>query len=252
MLILINTAKTFAQNPGPDWITPTLPAFEKKAQQLVDQLKALTVPHLAKLMKVSPSLAQLNHERYAHWAQGGSMPALQAFAGEIYKKLKAKPLTKENWTFAQKHLRILSGLYGLLKPMDGIQPYRLEMYTKLKVGQDKDLYAFWKPWITDQLNRELAESGAKALVNLASEEYFSVIDPKAIQAPLVTVEFKERTAKGLRTVAIRSKWARGAMARYILDHQITTPEGLKGFNLEGYQFEEKGSEEGAYLFVRKA
>jgi cytoplasmic iron level regulating protein YaaA (DUF328/UPF0246 family) len=178
------------------------------------------------------------------------MPALHAFAGEIYKKLDSPSLKKEEWTFAQKHLRIISGLYGLLKPMDAIRPYRLEMYTKLKVEDKKNLYEFWKEKITHQINIELKQSGSKFLVNLASNEYFSAIEAKKINLPILTIDFKEKTEKGLRTVAIRSKWARGLMARYIVERRMTNPEEIKEFNLEEYQFDKKESDEWNYLFVR--
>ncbi len=250
MLILLNTAKTFSSEPAPAWIEPTLPFFEAQSEQLAAQLGALSVPELAALMKISPALAQQNHRRYAQWSSQQKTPALHAFAGEIYKKLKATALTHEDWKFAQRHLRILSGLYGLLKPMDAIQPYRLEMYTKLALKGKKDLYDFWKPLLAARLNGELEESKPKILVNLASEEYFSAVDTAHIRVPIVTVAFQEKTAKGLRTVAIRSKWARGLMARYIVDRRITEPEGMKAFDQEGYRFDEGRSRKDFSLFVR--
>lgn len=250
MLILLNTAKTFSQSPPPSWIQPTEPVFQQESNVLTHQLQKYSIPQLEKLMKISTSIAELNHNRYANWSGCQGIPALHAFAGEIYKKLKADPLKKQDWTFAQKHLRIISGLYGVLKPMDAITPYRLEMYTKLKVGDMKNLYEFWKEKITRQIHLELNQSKSNFLVNLTSNEYFSAIDIKKIKVSIVNMTFKEKTKKGLGTVAIRSKWARGLMARYIIDHQIMEPEGLKKFNLETYRFDEKRSDENKYLFVR--
>lgn len=250
MLILLNTAKTFTQDPPSGWITTTEPIFQQESDVLVHELQKYSIPQLEKLMKISISIAQLNHNRYANWSACQRIPALHAFAGEIYKKLDSSSLSKKGWEFAQNHLRIISGLYGLLKPMDAINPYRLEMYTKLKVSKAKDLYAFWKEKIARQVNIELTQSGSKFLINLASNEYFSAIDAKKIEVPIVNVVFKDKTEKGLRTVAIRSKWARGLMTRYIIDHQITNPEQIKRFDLEGYEFMGEGSDEVGYLFVR--
>ena len=251
MLILLNTAKTFSLDPAPSWTRPTLPAFGTEAEVLVKELAGLKVSGLAKLMKISPALAQTNHDRYCQWSRQIQMPALHAFNGDIYKALKKTPLSEGDWGFAQTTLRILSGLYGLLQPMDGIRPYRLEMKTAFGPKGNKNLYDFWRPLVTAELNRQLAESKSKALVNLTSNEYFSVVEAKKIQTPVITVAFQERDKKGLRTVALYSKQARGFMARYIIDHRLTDPVGMKGFDREGYGFDEKKSREDYYLFVRQ-
>ncbi len=249
MLVLLNTAKTFTGEKAPS-LSLTEPVFKIESELLVEVMKNKSIAELEKLLHASQKIAELNHSRYANWSNCQKMPALHGFNGDIYKKLKEQPLTKKNWGFAQKHLRIISGLYGILKPMDGINPYRLEMYTKLKVASKKDLHDFWREKLTKQLSLEIDMAHAEFILNLASKEYSSAIELAKLQKPVIDVDFLEKTPKGNKVVAIYAKYARGRMARYVIDNQIVDPAQLKTYDLDGYEFESSLSTDNKLTFIR--
>jgi cytoplasmic iron level regulating protein YaaA (DUF328/UPF0246 family) len=210
---------------------------------------------IGSLMSISDSLAQLNVARYASWSKkftpDNSRPAMLAFDGDVYEGLDARSLSARQLDWAQKHLRILSGLYGLLRPLDLMQPYRLEMGTRLATKRGKDLYAFWGDQITEALNESLTVAKAQALVNLASEEYFKSVKPAKLDRPVITPVFEEWKGGGYKIVSFFAKRARGLMARYAIEHKLTKPEQLKDFDSEGYAFDAKASNEARWIFRRR-
>lgn len=218
--------------------------FLSEAERINKLLKKKSVRSLGKLMHISDQLSQLNWERNQSFSlpftTENARPALFAFDGDVYIGLDAYSLSDEKTQLAQNKLRILSGLYGLLKPLDLIQPYRLEMGTKMNVGVKKNLPAFWKDKITAQLNGELKEQ--EYLLNLASNEYFSAVDTKALKAEVITPQFKDFKDGKLKMISFFAKKARGMMVRYVLDQEVNDMEALKGFNTEGYQFSEEHTE----------
>jgi hypothetical protein len=211
---------------------------------------------IGSLMSISDSLAQLNVARYASWSKkftpDNSRPAMLAFDGDVYEGLDARSLSARQLDWAQKHLRILSGLYGLLRPLDLMQPYRLEMGTRLATKRGKDLYAFWGDQITEALNESLTVAKAQALVNLASEEYFKSVKPAKLDRPVITPVFEEWKGGGYKIVSFFAKRARGLMARYAIENKLTKPEQLKDFDSEGYGFDAKASNESRWIFRRRA
>lgn len=229
--------------------------FDDHSQKLLNKVSKLSKNKLIDLMGISKNLAALNHERYQNisWphTQENAKPAIDTFRGDVYLGLQAETLSDDDRIFAQQHLRILSGLYGILRPMDLIQPYRLEMGTKLPVGRRKNLYAFWQDKLMEVLNQDILESGTPAVVNLASNEYFHAIDEKKLKAPVYTIQFKEWRGGKLRSIQFNLKRARGFMARFIIDHRIDKPELLKGFDTEGYFFDAERSDENTFLFTRE-
>lgn len=227
--------------------------FLKEALQINKTLLKKKYSDLMKLMDISENLAQLNWERNQNrsllkLSQDNARQAVYAFDGDVYSGLDVYSLPEDKIQTLQDSLRILSGLYGLLKPLDLIQPYRLEMGTKMAIGTHKDLYAFWKSKITDLLNHELNED--ELFINLASQEYFSAIDVKKLKVPVITTEFKDYKNGKFKIISFFAKKARGLMVRYILDHNITDIDGLKGFNYEGYTFDENLSKPNHLIFKR--
>jgi cytoplasmic iron level regulating protein YaaA (DUF328/UPF0246 family) len=227
--------------------------FLKEAMQINKTLLKKKTHDLMDLMDISENLAQLNWERnqnrdLTQLSVKNARQAVYAFDGDVYSGLDVHSLPESKIQNMQDSLRILSGLYGLLKPLDLIQPYRLEMGTKITVGAHKDLYAFWKSKITDVLNQELEEN--ELFVNLASKEYFSAIEPKKLKVPVITPEFKDYKNGQLKIISFFAKKARGMMVRYILDHNINDIEGLKGFNYDGYAFDENLSKSNHLVFTR--
>lgn len=227
--------------------------FLEEAQLLIKHAKALSKSEIAKLMKLSDSLAQLNVDRYNSWSlpfdTSNAKHAIFAFRGDVYQGLDADSLTKTQLSFAQKHLMILSGLYGLLRPFDLIQPYRLEMGTKLQNPLGKDLYAFWNHKLTDHLNQVLKKKKAP-LVNLASSEYFKAIQPSNLDYPVIHPVFKEKKDGVYKTIGIHAKKARGKMVRFALDEKISEAEQLREFAIDGYRFSKKLSDEAQWVFTR--
>jgi cytoplasmic iron level regulating protein YaaA (DUF328/UPF0246 family) len=228
------------------------PQFLKQSELLNTILKKKSAKSLSKLMSISDALGQLNYERNQSWelpfTADNSRPAVYAFNGDVYRGLDAYTIPKDKIETLQNTVRILSGLYGVLKPTDLIQPYRLEMGTKLPVGTKKNLYEFWKKDITDALNEELEDD--ELFLNLASNEYFKAIDKKALKVPVVTANFKDFKNGEYKMISFYAKAARGLMARYIVDTNAKTIDDLKGFNYEGYSYSEPMSSENDLVFIR--
>ena len=255
MLILISPAKTLDFQTTPRTTEYSQPILLKQARKLVKILKPFTPAKISELMGISDKLGVLNSTRYQQWkppftSQNAKQAAL-AFKGDVYQGLDAETLTEQDDAFAQQHLRILSGLYGLLKPLDLIQPYRLEMGTSLQNPMGKNLYQFWGEQITKQLNKELAEQTNQSLINLASNEYFKSVKPEQLQGQIITPVFKDFKNGKYKIISFYAKKARGLMARYIIQQRLQTPAGIKDFDLAGYAFDEAGSTATEWLFTRK-
>jgi len=230
----------------------TQPAFLEQSALVHEAVKDKTPAQLSKLMDISDKLADLNWQRNQDWktpfTTKNARPAIYAFNGDVYVGLDAYTIPAAKVNKLQDSLRILSGLYGLLKPLDLVQPYRLEMGTHLPVGENKNLYEFWKPTITQALNDELKDG--ELFVNLASKEYFDAVDAKALKTPVIVPEFKDYKDGKLRMVSFYAKKARGMMVRYIIDKNIKTLNGLKGFDYDGYSFDAKLSKGNTIVFTR--
>ncbi len=252
MLIVLSPAKSLDETPMKAMRSATQPVFRKESTELVEKLEKLSPARLRKLMDISPELANLNHERYQGWATSPELkPAALMFDGEAYRGLDAGTLQRDDLRFAQRHLRILSGLYGVLRPLDLIAPHRLEMGTKLSMGRGKsDLYKFWGDRITEQLNADLRKNESQVLVNLASAEYFRSVHAEQLDARVITPVFKEQSAKGLRMIMVYAKHQRGALTRWIIQHRLTEVEQIKQYDGDGYRFEPQGSTGDEWLFVR--
>ena len=226
--------------------------FLTEAERLNKVLKKKSAKSLSRLMSISDALGQLNYERNQDWnlpfTSANSRPAMYAFDGDVYRGLDAYTIDKTKLDFAQDTIRILSGLYGVLKPLDLIQPYRLEMGTKMIVGRNKNLYEFWKKRLTKQLNDELEEG--ELFINLASNEYFKVVDRKVLKVPVYNIAFKEFKDGQYKMIGFFAKYARGLMARYIVETGAQTMEDIKAFNSENYRFAESQSSEYNLVFTR--
>ena len=232
--------------------THTQPRFLTQSERLNKVLRKKSAKTLSKLMSISNALGQLNYERNQSWAlpftADNARPAVYAFSGDVYRGLDAYTIPANKVRILQEKVRILSGLYGLLKPTDLIQPYRLEMGTKLPIGKNKNLYEFWRKDIVKALNEELEDG--ELFLNLASNEYFKVIDAKALKVPVVAANFKDFKNGEYKTIMTYAKLARGFMARYIVDTNANTLDDIKGFNYEGYNFSEPMSSENELVFIR--
>ncbi|OEJ99066.1 hypothetical protein A8C32_07770 [Flavivirga aquatica] len=226
--------------------------FLKQSERLNKLLKKKSAKSLSKLMNISDALGQLNYERNLQWelpfSRENARPAVYSFSGDVYRGLDAYSIPEEKIEILQNTVRILSGLYGLLKPIDLIQPYRLEMGTKLPVGVNKNLYEFWKQKITNALNEELEDD--ELFLNLASNEYFKAVDVKALKVPVVTANFKDLKNGEYKIISFFAKEARGLMARYVIDKDAKTIDDLKGFNYGGYNFSESMSYKDELTFIR--
>jgi cytoplasmic iron level regulating protein YaaA (DUF328/UPF0246 family) len=255
MLIVLSPAKTLDYDTPATTEVHTRPDFIKDSAELIDVLRKLSPAKIGSLMKISDALAVLNAGRYASWSpkftQKNAKQAIMAFNGDVYEGLDAPSLTARQLDYAQSHVRILSGLYGVLRPLDLMQPYRLEMGTKLANPRGKDLYGFWGEQVTEALNEVLASQKSKELVNLASEEYFKVVKPKALNAPVISPVFEDWKNGKYKVISFYAKRARGLMARYAAVNNIKQAEKLKSFDWEGYAFDEKGSSEHSWLFRRR-
>jgi len=252
MLVVISPAKTLDfETPARTNIAST-PVFLEDSQVLVERMRELAPADIAKLMKISDKLAVLNSTRYETWSlpftANNAKQALLAFKGDVYTGLGAETLTPKQDEYAQQHLRILSGLYGVLKPLDLMQPYRLEMGTKLSNARGKDLYQFWGDKITNSLNDELERNDV--LINLASNEYFKSVQPKKLNARIITPVFKDTKNGAQKIISFYAKKARGLMTRYIIENNIDNAEALKDFDVAGYQFEASQSSENEWVFTR--
>jgi cytoplasmic iron level regulating protein YaaA (DUF328/UPF0246 family) len=253
MLLVISPAKSLDVSAAPAGFGATTPDMAADVAELVNVAKRLRKIDLKRLMDISDALAKLNHERFQA-LDPDSEDGLQAavmFDGDVYDGLQARTLDKAGRAYAQAHLRILSGLYGLLKPLDLIQPYRLEMGTRLKTRRGPSLYAFWGDRIAEALNAAAEGQGDKTLINLASQEYFAAVDRKALALPVVTCSFKELKGNELKIISFYAKKARGMMARYAIDHRIDRADGLKDFKVAGYGFDPVLSSPDEWIFTRK-
>jgi len=250
MIALISPAKTLDMSTTDISLT-TQPDFKTDIKALVSIMKKKSVTDIQKLMKVSENIAQLNEERYHTFNKDftleNSKQALLAFKGDVYRSMDVDNYSEEDLEFAQSHLRILSGLYGLLKPMDLIQPYRLEMGISLENKKGKNLYEYWGTKISKAID---AVAKGETVINLASQEYGKAVNKKALKSPMIHVNFKEFKDGKYKVIGIFAKQARGMMADYIIKNRITVPEKLKLFNREGYEFSEPQSKENEWIFVR--
>ncbi|MEO8236015.1 MAG: peroxide stress protein YaaA [Flavobacterium sp.] len=230
----------------------TKPVYLKQSKEIISVLKKLKPKDLSELMHISDNLAQLNWQRNkvfkTPFTPENARPAIYTFNGEVYNGLDAYSIPEEKISVLQNKLRILSGQYGILKPLDLMQAYRLEMGTNLPIGEHKNLYIFWKEIVTNALNKELKKN--ELFINLASNEYFSVIDTKKLKVPVITPEFKDYKEGKLKMISFFAKKARGLMVRYIIDNDIETLEDLKGFNYEGYSFDANLSKGNTLVFTR--
>jgi uncharacterized protein len=253
MLFVLSPAKTLDLEPVPN-APATRPHFAKDTAELAGVARRLTRADLMELMSISPKLADLNWQRFqdfdAACADGGVQAAF-AFAGDVYEGLSARELDLPALDYAQKHVRILSGLYGLLRPLDCIQPYRLEMGVALPTKRGANLYDFWGDRLAKALNKEAQDHADPTLVNLASQEYAGALDRRALKLPVVDVAFRDEKDGVLRVVAFFAKKARGAMARFGIDHRVEHPEDLKEFRGMGYRFSKRLSTTGEWVFTRK-
>lgn len=253
MLTLVSPAKTLDYESPLATDTYTQPRFTEQSQQLIETLRQLSVQDVAELMKLSDKLASLNVARYQSWepkhTPDNARPAVLAFKGDVYTGLDAESFSEADFSFAQQHLRILSGLYGVLRPLDLLEPYRLEMGTRLKTATGDNLYQFWGDRITAALNEELKTSD-DVVVNLASNEYFKAVQPKALNARLITPVFKDFKNGQYKIISFYAKKARGLMSRYIIQNRIDAPEAIKAFDLEGYYFSPEQSKGDTWVFLR--
>lgn len=254
MLMLISPAKALDESPRDESLPYSQGVFMSQAAELMAELVKLSPMDLSGLMHISDALGELNFERNQAWqipdaADGVSKQALLMFKGDVYQGLNAAELDQSGLDYAQTHLSILSGLYGLLRPLDLMRPYRLEMGTRFANSQGRDLYAFWGNQITGQINRQLVEA-EKPLVNLASNEYFKSVKLKALQSPVITPVFKDEKNGQYKIISFYAKKARGMMVRYAIDHKLEQVEDLKHFDYGGYQFAAELSSETDWVFTR--
>ena len=255
MLAVISPAKTL------DFETPSLakssssPEFLNHSQKLIKKLRSLPESELSCLMSISPKLAALNEQRYKDWSRpftkSNAKQAILAFKGDVYTGFNFEEYNEKDFAYAQNHLRILSGLYGLLRPLDLIQPYRLEMGTKLVTPEAKDLYAFWSSKLTSALNGAIRKSGNQTLINLASNEYYNVIDKQSLKGSVITPVFKDKKKDEFKVISFFAKKARGAMSDYIVRNRVSDPDGLKEFKGLGYRFNKKLTRDENWVFTRK-
>lgn len=251
--MVISPAKTldFSGSPYPHF---TQPAHLEDSQELITQLREFSVADISKLMKISEKLSVLNQQRYEDFKTPFSLDnarqALLVFKGDVYKGIDTDNYNDDDLSFAQKHLRILSGLYGVLRPLDLMQAYRLEMGTKLANKRGKNLYEFWGNQVSEQLNEDLEGLDEPWLVNLASNEYFKAIAPKALKANIINIAFKENKGGTYKVIGIHAKRARGLMVDFVIKKRIETPEPMKSFDVEGYEFNEALSTANTWTFCR--
>ncbi len=254
MLALISPAKTLDYETALPTDTFTQPRLLEQSQQLIDVCRKLSATEIASLMSVSEKIANLNVDRFRDWNAdfdfSNARQALFAFKGDVYTGLDVYHLKDQDIDFAQQHLRMLSGLYGLLRPLDLMMPYRLEMGTKLKNARGHNLYEFWGNMITDQINQDLAEIDAKVLVNLASDEYYKSVNEKKIQAEIIKPVFLDQKNGKYKVISFYAKKARGLMARYLIENQLNQAEQLKAFDSEGYYFDAESSSNKELVFKR--
>ncbi|VEC00943.1 Protein of uncharacterised function (DUF328) [Cedecea lapagei] len=254
MLILISPAKTLDYQSELPTDRYTQPELLDYSQQLISVARKLSAPQIASLMSISDKLASLNETRFHEWhptfTPKNARPAILAFKGDVYTGLQAEEFSEADFDFAQQHLRMLSGLYGVLRPLDLMQPYRLEMGIRLDNPKGKDLYHFWGDTITEKLNQALADQGDNIVVNLASDEYFKAVKPKKLNAEIIKPVFLDEKNGKFKVISFYAKKARGLMSRYIIENRLTKPEQLKAFNTDGYFYDEAASQKNELVFKR--
>ena len=252
MKILLSPAKSLNFKSNLPTEIHSEPCFLKEANFLNSILKSKTPAEISELMHISSSLGELNYERFQEWSSSpnkeNARQAIYAFSGDVYKGIDSYTIKNDKLDFMQNNIRILSGHYGLLKPLDLIQPHRLEMGTKMPFNRYKNLYEFWKKQVSLELNEQISEN--EPVLNLASNEYFKVIDSKVIDSPIYSVNFKQYRDGDFKTIAIYSKKARGLMTRFIIDNQIDSIDDVKSFNYDGYVFHEEFSKDKDFIFTR--
>ncbi|MBL0422835.1 peroxide stress protein YaaA [Ramlibacter sp. AW1] len=256
MLFLLSPAKSLDyETPVPSELPHTLPRFTPRSEQLIGVLRRKSPPEIASLMSLSDSLAALNAARYEAWSPRfsarNSRQAVLAFNGDVYDGLAARSLALADLEWAQQHVAILSGLYGVLRPLDWMQPYRLEMGTTLAVDGASNLYQFWGPQIAQCLNQQLAADKTPVVVNLASQEYFKAVDRKVLKARVIECVFEDWKSGQYKIISFFAKKARGLMARYAIRHRVLTPRQLEGFDLDGYGFDAAASDPDRLVFRRR-
>ncbi|KVE29793.1 hypothetical protein WS67_00780 [Burkholderia singularis] len=258
MIIVLSPAKSLDYETPPHVAAHTLPQFIDDAAELIGALRRLSPQQISTLMNISDPLARLNFQRYADWSRASTpanaKQALLAFNGDVYEGFDARSLSADDLDYAQRHVRVLSGLYGLLRSLDLLQPYRLEMGTRFANARGKDLYAFWGERITRALNAELdkRDAASRVLVNCASAEYFKAVKPKLLGARVVTPVFEDWKGGRYKIISFYAKRARGLMARYVVEGRLASPDALMRFSSEGYAFDEAASNDDTYVFRRRA
>ena len=254
MLILISPAKTLDYQSELPTARYTHPELLDYSQQLISVARKLSAPQIGKLMSISDKLADLNATRFHDWhpdfTPQNARPAILAFKGDVYTGLQAEEFSEADFDFAQQHLRMLSGLYGVLRPLDLMQPYRLEMGIRLENAKGKDLYQFWGEVITNKLNEALKAQGDDIVINLASDEYFKSVKTKKLKGKIIKPVFLDEKNGKFKVISFYAKKARGLMSRYIIENRLTNAEQLKGFDSEGYFFDEAGSTQDELVFKR--
>lgn len=254
MLMVLSPAKTLDYESPPTTSRFTQPEYLDHAQELIMQLRELSPAQIGELMHLSDKLSGLNAARFGSWTPDftakNAKQALLAFKGDVYTGMRAQDFAEADFDFAQKHLRMLSGLYGVLRPLDLMQPYRLEMGTKLANRRGKDLYAFWGERISGWLNEALLAQGDDILLNLASNEYFGAVKRQALDARIINTEFKDLKNGQYKIISFYAKKARGMMARYVIKERLSSPDGLKDFNAQGYRFSAENSQQDSLVFLR--
>jgi cytoplasmic iron level regulating protein YaaA (DUF328/UPF0246 family) len=256
MLMVISPAKTLDFETPPTTDRFTQPQYLDHSQELITQLRELTPAQIGELMHLSDKLSGLNAARFGSWnpafTPDNAKQALLAFKGDVYTGLQAETLSDADLDYAQKHLRMLSGLYGLLRPLDLMQPYRLEMGTRLANSRGKDLYAFWGTRISEWLNEALADQGDDVLLNLASNEYFSAVKRADLNARVINTEFRDLKNGQYKIISFYAKKARGMMSRFVISERIEHPDALKEFDVNGYRFNLAQSTSDKFVFLRDA
>ncbi len=254
MIIILSPAKRMNLKPLSSSVVMTEPVFGKEAWLIAEKMREYSPVQLTSLLGINSDLALSTAERFASFQENpleiSTKPAVFVYSGDAYRGLDAVTLPPESLAYARGHLRILSALYGLLRPLDAIQPYRLEMATKLHINHTKNLYEFWQDHITGFLNKELKKDPDPVLVNLASREYFSAIDTENLKARIITPVFKEYRDGNYRVLSMYAKYARGRMTRFIIENRLSNPEEIKTFDLDGYAYDDNLSGENQWVFTR--
>jgi cytoplasmic iron level regulating protein YaaA (DUF328/UPF0246 family) len=255
MLVVVSPAKTLDFETPSTTKTYTMPDHLDDSEELINRLRRFSSLDIAELMKVSKKIADLNFERYETWQKDftpdNAKQAALAFKGDVYTGLNAETFREKDFKFAQKHLRILSGLYGLLRPLDLMQAYRLEMGTRLQTDRGRNLYEFWGSTITDALNKQLNKINSNYLINLASTEYFKSIRSEQLNAEIITPEFREYKAGDYKMIGIYAKKARGMLSRYIIENQLSDPDDIRSFSSDGYKYNKSQSKGNKWVFTRR-